>query len=118
MKRALIGIAIAITALAILISRTTEDYDEARAKMSPAEIQYLDGTLMRIREATTREDLKVLLGEPYSDLSFGMEWKGPSFWSRVRVYFSDDGSELTRVGFRRIGSFDIRFRPWLRPEPP
>lgn len=33
-------------------------------------------------------------------------------WSRARVYYSDDGKQITRVQFRKLGSFDIDLRPW------
>jgi len=110
-KKTLIAIAIAIPILAIVIARTTEDYDEARAKMSTSEVQFLDQKLMKIRKSMSREDLRDLLGRPRTELSFGLEWKGPS-WSRARVYYSDDGKQITRVSFRKMGSFDIDFRPW------
>lgn len=110
-KKTLIAIIIAIPILGFVIVNTTEDYDEARAKMSTSETQFLDEKLMKIRKSMSRDDLRDLLGTPRTELSFGAEWNGPS-WSRVRVYFSDDGKQITRVAFRKMGSFDIRFRPW------
>ncbi len=110
-KKTLIAVAIGIPILAIVIARTTEDYDEARSKMSSTEIQFLDSKLLKISKRMDKEDLKDLLGAPRTEMAFGLEWKGPS-WSRVRVYFSDDGKEITRVAFRKIGSFDIDFKPW------
>ena len=110
-KKTLISIVIAIPVLAFVIANTTDDYDEARAKMSVGETQFLDQKLMTIRKTMSRNDLRELLGTPRTELSFGLEWKGPS-WSRVRVYYSDDGKQITRVSFRKMGSFDINFRPW------
>ena len=81
--------------------------------MNTAETQFMDEKLMKIRSTTSKTDLKNLLGTPRMELSFGLEWKGPS-WSRVRVYYSDDGRKVTRVNFRKIGSYDIDFKPWER----
>lgn len=110
-NKTLIAVAIGIPILAIVITATTEDYHEARLKMSSAEVQFLDSKLLKISKRMDKEDLKDLLGAPRTEMTFGLEWKGPS-WSRVRVYFSDDGEEITRVTFRKIGSFDINFKPW------
>ncbi len=114
---AIVGIVIVgIAGLIYVFSQTTLDYAEARSRMSDAEIEYLDRKLMTITETTSRERLKKLLGPPYTELSFGVEWKGPSFPGRVRVYFDDDGVKVTRVAFRKIGTFDISFKPWEMKE--
>ncbi len=112
MKKMLAIVGIVSAGLIFVYSRTTLDYAEARSRMSAAEIEYLDQKLMTITETISRERLKKLLGPPYTELSFGIEWKGPSFPGRVRVHFDDDGLKITRVSFRKIGTFDISFKPW------
>lgn len=115
MKKAVIAGVIGVifvSMIGFIFSRTTTDLGEARARMNETEQAFLTEVLVRIRPTSNREELRQLLGPPYTDTPWGIEWKAPVFPGRIRVYFENDGRRIRSIAWRKLGWFDVRFKPW------
>ena len=114
MKKKIIPVAIGIVILAVVFTRTTFDFDQAKERMNATEIDYLENALFKIKPDMSQGDLERLLGTPYRSIAGVTEWKAPVFPGRVRVYFSEGGKKVKSVSWRKIGWFDVKFKPWER----